>query len=205
MGSVAIPSGGGGTGIPKEFSITSYQRNGSKTQSVQCEVGDVIVVTAEKSSSGYEQSTWDPTPSSEDATVIDYQTYNDNGSARKTGVIAVAKRTTVSITWHGNGSTYGTIKVIHTDRLKRSTYTLEKANAAAMSSKTITGLKVGDLIVGNCGNTGSEYNSISGVQNAAALMGNNSYAGASYLVIGDTAIVTLGGSSSQYSIVAFRQ
>ena len=73
-----------------------------------------------------------------------------------------------------------------------------------MSSKTVTDLKVGDIIVGNTGNTGSAYNSINNIINGADLAGNG-YIGQAYVVIKDTATIRFGGSSAQYTMIAFRQ
>ena len=73
-----------------------------------------------------------------------------------------------------------------------------------MSSKNITGLKVGDLIIGNTGWTGSTNNSITSVINGASLIESLAI-GSCYVAIKDEALVTLGGTSTSYTIIAIRQ
>ncbi len=177
------------------FTVTSVNRTGTKTQTVNCEIGDIIVVGTNNTSS---QGVWSPTFVS-GATQIEAQ--SQSGTTR--GVIGVATATSVTIEWYGT-STDGTIRVIHTPYLKNSSYTIEKSCTTSMSSKNITGLKVGDIIVGNTGSAGSAYNSINFALNGAAIVGSNNV-GACFVAIKDEVLVTLGGASTGFTIVAIRQ
>ena len=180
--------GGGGSGSIPDFNVTTYtNQNGSTSPTYSCEVGDIVVVsnaaTVTIESGG---------------TIIESQVNNSNNI---TGIIAVATDTHITMRWGSSGST---VKVIHTSFLKRSTYTIEKSCTTPMSSKNITDLKVGDLIVGNAGYTGSAYHNITKVIYGAPL-DDMGYYGQAFIVISDTANVILGGTSARYSIIAFRQ
>lgn len=179
--------GGGGSGSIPNFNITKYTgQNGSTTPTYTCEKGDVIVVS---------KTSGDVTVVS-GGTIIDKQT-----SSAGRGAIIVATATSITLSWHGGSSE---VKIIHTDKLKSSTYAIEKSCTTSMASKSITDLKVGDIIVGNAANRNSAYHNITKVVYGAPLDDANYY-GQVFMVISDTANVTLGGSSTAYSIVAFRQ
>lgn len=192
--------GGGGSGSIPEYSITSYNRNNTIEQAFSCEVGDIIIVGCNNSNPP--QHTWNPTIVS-GATLIQEQTGVFSGSTRRTGLIAVATAATVTIRWYQAGTT-GIIKVIHTDKLRSSTYTIEKNCTASLSTKDITDLKVGDLIVGNAGSSATAFNNIKSAVNGAPL-DDTTYYGQAYIVTKDNVNVVLGGASVSYTIVAFRQ
>lgn len=193
-------SGGGAGGSIPGYSVTSYSRNNTIEQSFSCEIGDIIIVGC--NSSNPPQHSWNPTIVS-GATLIQEQTGTFSGSTRRTGLIAVATAATVTIRWYGAGTT-GIIKVIHTDKLRSSTYTIEKNCTASLSTKNIVDLKVGDLIVGNAGSSASAANSIKLVVNGAPFDSKPYYCQA-YIVTKDNVNVVLNGDSVSYTIVAFRQ
>ena len=193
-------SGGGAGGSIPGYSATSYSRNNTNEQSFSCEIGDIIIVGC--NSPNPPQHSWNPTIVS-GATLIQEQTGTFSGSTRRTGLIAVATAATVTIHWYGAGTT-GIIKVIHTDKLRSSTYTIEKNCTASLSTKNIVDLKVGDLIVGNAGGSGSAANTIKLVVNGAPFDDMGYYCQA-YIVTKDNVNVVLSGSSVSYTIVAFRQ
>lgn len=179
--------GGGGSGSIPNFNITKYTgQNGSTNPTYACEKGDVIVVSKTNGAVTVVSG----------GTIIDNQT-----SSAGRGAIIVATATSITLSWYGSGSE---VKIIHTDKLKSSTYTIEKSCTQSLASKVITDLTIGDIIVGNAANTGSAYHNITKVVYGAPL-DDAAYYGQVFMVISDTANVTLGGSSAAYSIVAFRQ
>lgn len=181
--------GGGGSGSIPNFNITKYtNQNGSTNPTYACEKGDVIVVSKTSPNGSITVVSG--------GTIIDRQT-----SSSGKGAIIVATDTSITLSW-GNYSS--DVKIIHTDKLKSSTYTIEKSCTQSLASKVITDLTIGDIIVGNAANTASAYNNITKVVYGAPLDADNYY-GQVFMVISDTANVTLGGSSAAYSIVAFRQ
>lgn len=150
------------------------------------------------------QHSWNPTIVS-GATAIAYQTYYDStySNTYRTGIIAVATDVNVTITWYAGGNN-GKVKVIHTNKLLNNTHVVEKECTTSKSSVTITNLKVGDLIVGNASNRASAYNNITNAIKAASLDGAGYYAQV-FMAISDTVTISLGGASTSYSIVTFRQ
>lgn len=193
-------SGGGAGGSIPGYSVTSYSRNNTNEQSFSCEIGDIIIVGCNSSSPP--QSSWNPTIVS-GATLIQEQTGTFSGNTRRTGLIAVATAATVTIHWYSAGTT-GIIKVIHTDKLRSSTYTIEKNCTASLSTKNIVDLKVGDLVVGNAGGSANALNTIKLVVNGAPF-DNGEYYCQAYIVTKDNVNVVLNGASVSYTIVAFRQ
>lgn len=177
------------------FTVTSIQRTGTKTQTISCEIGDIIVVGTTNTTA---QGVRNPHFTS-GATEIEAQTHSGN----RYGVIGKATDTAVTIEWYGT-STDGYIRVIHTPYLKNSSYTIEKSNSTSMSSKNITGLKVGDIIVGNTGWGGSDYDNIRSVVNGASLVDTGSI-GSCYVAIKSEVLVTFGGSATDFTVVAIRQ
>lgn len=193
-------SGGGAGGSIPGYSVTVYSRNNTNEQSFSCEVGDVIIVGC--NTPNPPQHSWNPTIVS-GAILIEEQTGVFSGSIRKTGLIAVATDISVTIHWYAAGTT-GVISVIHTDKLRSSTYAIEKNCTQSLASKVVTDLKVGDLIVGNAGSSTNVANSIIHAVNAAELSESIYYA-QSYMAINEAVDITLQGTSTSYSIVAFRQ
>lgn len=180
-------AGGGSAGSIPNFNITKYTgQNGSTNPTYTCEKGDVIVVGKTSGSVTVVSG----------GTVIENQT-----SSGGRGAIIVATDTSITLSWYGSSSI---VKIIHTDKLKSSTYAIEKSCTTSMESKSITDLKVGDIIVGNAANQNSAYHNITKVVYGAPL-DSDTYYGQVFMVISDTTNVILGGSSTAYSIVAFRQ
>lgn len=193
-------SGGGAGGSIPGYSVTSYSRDNTNEQTFSCEIGDIIIVGCNQSNPP--QGTWNPIIVS-GAILIENQTGVFSGSTRQTGLIAVATDTAVTIHWYGP-STIGRIEVIHTDKLRSSSYTIEKSCTQSLASKAVTDLKVGDLIVGNAGSSASASNYIRHIVNGAPLNTNDFYC-QSFMAINEEVDVILGGTSTSYTIVAFRQ